>query len=308
VRDDASLAAVACGLGALIAAARPSPGTPRAEAGVALTSDWVHVARSLRLGGWTGVPVDRPVASSKRGALAIHGEGAAPRFSALGCRLHCGTPNSGCHQRFLSEVGSLRGLWETNVRPTLARQGGHSSYRMLALGAFNNRVFRPAPSSQDCLRARTRRFLVSIAVELTLGVVIVGVYGGTRRRATGKGANWPGRPVPSHVTCSCHPNQVNVVVDPGRTGSNSAPRPCARPSHRPARERLAEIRVNASLPAAGIGPLRLRAVPAGPGHAVVPRGDVSSRGRWTLRLDIRRGEFDEESTQVIVPIRKDSDT
>ncbi len=108
---------------------------------------------SLRLGGWTGVPLDRPVASSKRGALAIHSEGGSAVLCAR-CRLHRGTPDSGCHQRFLRGWLVARPLGD-DVRPTLARQGGTRS-----TGARTRCVqqprFRPAPSSQDCLGARTK--------------------------------------------------------------------------------------------------------------------------------------------------------
>ena len=67
-----------------------------------------------------------------------------------------------------------------------------------------------------------------------------------------------------------------------------------------------EVRVGASLPAAGVGPIRLRAVPAGPGHAAVPAATLPLVGDWRLRVDVRKGDFDEWSTTVTIPIRKDS--
>jgi copper transport protein len=147
---------------------------------------------------------------------------------------------------------------------------------------------------------------VSVAVELALAVVIVGITAAlvaeppARAQLVGETG-----PVSRHVFV--HPYQVDVVVDPGRTGSNELRvHVLNHLTGQPAK--VAEIRVDASLPAAGIGPLRLQTVPAGPGHAVVPRATFPLAGRWTLRLAIRRGEFDQSSSQVIVPIRKDSDT
>jgi nitrogen fixation protein FixH len=102
-----------------------------------------------------------------------------------------------------------------------------------------------------------------------------------------------------------HPYQVNVVVDPAQTGPNEVHVYVLNHlTGQPAK--VAEIRLSTSLPAAGIGPLRLKAVPAGPGHVVVPRATFPLVGAWILRLDIRRGEFDQVSTQVTIPIRKDS--
>ena len=64
--------------------------------------------------------------------------------------------------------------------------------------------------------------------------------------------------------------------------------------------------VSASLPAAGLGPIRLEAAPAGPGETVVPAARFPAAGLWTLRLDIRGGEFDQSSAEITVPIRKDT--
>ena len=54
---------------------------------------------SLSLGGWPRVPVARPMARSRRGALAIHGKDGSA-FLGARCRLHRNAPDRGCHQRF----------------------------------------------------------------------------------------------------------------------------------------------------------------------------------------------------------------
>jgi hypothetical protein len=59
------------------------------------------------------------------------------------------------------------------------------------------------------------------------------------------------------------------------------------------------------LPAQGIGPLRLRASTAGPGHYIVPAAVLAIPGTWRLGFTVRRGEFDEWTAAVNVPIRKD---
>ena len=147
---------------------------------------------------------------------------------------------------------------------------------------------------------------MSTGIELGLAVVIVGVTAALVAEPPAK-AQLAAQAGPVSRDAFVHPYQINVVVDPARTGPNELHVYVLNHlSGQPAK--VAEIRVGASLPAAGIGPLRLQAVPAGPGHAVVPRATFPLAGAWTLRLDIRRGEFDQKSTQVIVPIRKDSQT
>ncbi len=303
VRDDASLAAVACGLGVLIAATPAISGHARVEGGVALTSDWVHVVAAS---GWAGglafllIALWR-VRSEERWQFTAR---AAPRFSALAVVSIAALLTAGVISGFF-EVGSWRGLWETTFGQLLLVKVA-LVLPVLALGAFNNRVSVPRLRAKIASALERRRFLVSAAVELALAVVIVGVTAALVAEPPAK-AQLVGETGPVSRDVFVHPYQVNVVVDPGRTGSNQLRvNVLDHLTGQPAK--VAEIRVIASLPAAGIGPLRLQAVPAGPGHAVVPRATFPLAGRWTLRLDIRRGEFDQKSTQVIVPIRKDSDT
>ena len=68
---------------------------------------------------------------------------------------------------------------------------------------------------------------------------------------------------------------------------------------------VAEIAVSATLPSAGVGPLTFEATPAGPGHVVVPAAEFPLGGDWDVRVDVRRGEFQESSSINRVTIRKD---
>ena len=67
-----------------------------------------------------------------------------------------------------------------------------------------------------------------------------------------------------------------------------------------------EASVSATLASRGIGPLRLVAHRAGPGHFAVHGAQLALAGDWQLRVETRRGEFDAATATVSVPIRKDS--
>jgi copper transport protein len=149
-----------------------------------------------------------------------------------------------------------------------------------------------------------RRFLRATAAELALVVCIVGVTAVLVAEPPAK-AQQAAEAGPVSRDAFVHPYQVNLVVDPARTGTNEVHVYLLNHlTGQPAR--VDEVRIGASLPAAGLGPLRLEAVPAGPGHVVVPAATLPLAGLWTLRLDIRRGEFDQVSTTVTIPIRKDN--
>ena len=171
-RGDASLAAVALGLGVLIAATPAVSGHARVEGGVALASDWVHVvAASLWAGGLVFLLIALWRAhSEERWHFTAR---AVPRFSALAVVSIATLLIAGVINGFL-EVGSWRGLWETTYGQLLLVKAA-LVLPVLALGAFNNRVSVPRLRAKIASALERRRFLVSVAVELALAVVIVGV-------------------------------------------------------------------------------------------------------------------------------------
>jgi copper transport protein len=65
------------------------------------------------------------------------------------------------------------------------------------------------------------------------------------------------------------------------------------------------MRLSATLPDLDVGPLELELRPAGPGHAT-GTAELPLPGDWKLQLDARKGEFDQWSTVLDIPIRKDT--
>ena len=294
------LAPIACGLGVAIAATPAVSGHARVQGGVAVVSDGLHVlAASAWAGGLAFLLLALWRVRGDRWGLAAR---AVPRFSALAVVSISALLTAGVVSGFL-EVRTWSGLWETTYGRLLLVKVA-LVLPVLALGAFNNRFSVPRLRAGVASGLERRRFVLSTGVELGLAIVIVGVTGALVAQPPAK-AQLAAQAGPVSRDAFVHPYQINVVVDPARTGPNEIHVYVLNHlTGQPAK--VAEIRVGASLPAAGIGPLRLQAVPAGPGHAVVPRATFPLAGAWTLRLDIRRGEFDQTSTQVIVPIRKDS--
>ncbi len=64
-----------------------------------------------------------------------------------------------------------------------------------------------------------------------------------------------------------------------------------------------ELVVTARLPSKGIGPLPLKAIPAGPGHYVLNSAVLSPGGTWSIEIKDRTSEFEQSNRTVRVPIR-----
>ena len=106
---------------------------------------------------------------------------------------------------------------------------------------------------------------------------------------------------PFATTTHVGPFELNLVVDPARAGPNQIHLYLLDRSGRPAP--VAEARIAASLPSAGIGPIRVAANEAGPGHYIAPGAVLAIPGDWRVTVTVRRGEFDEWQRTTTTPIR-----
>ena len=209
-RGDASLAAVACGLGVLIAATPAVSGHARVEGGVALASDSVHV---IAASAWAGGLAFLLIAlwraqGEERWQFTAR---AVPRFSALAVVSIATLLTAGVINGFL-EVGSWRGLWETTYGQLLLVKVA-LVLPVLALGAFNNRVSVPRLRARIASALERRRFLVSVAVELALAVVIVGVTAALVAEP----------PAKAHPSAETDPVSRDVFVHPYRADAKTVP-------------------------------------------------------------------------------------
>jgi copper transport protein len=286
-------------LGATIAITPALSGHARVEGGVAIVSDWAHV---LAAATWTGtlavLLLALGMAGGDRWALATR---AVPRFSAIAVGAVGWLLAAGAVNGFL-EIRSWSGLWETTYGRLLLVKVG-LVLPLLGLGLFNNRISVPRLGAGVASAIERRRFLFATAAELGLVVAIVGVTAALVGEPPAKTLLAERGPVSRDAVVG--PFDLNLVVDPARTGTNEIHLYLLdKSTGQPAQ--IDEARVAASLPSAGIGPLRLRTTPAGPGHAIVTAARLPLVGSWRLRVDVRRGQFDQWSTTLTIPIRKDT--
>jgi copper transport protein len=299
-RTERSLAFLTGALGAAIAITPAISGHARVEGTFAVVVDWVHVlGASVWAGGLAFLLLGLWRVGSGRWRLASR---VVPRFSLLAVVSVTALLLAGVINGYL-EVRSWSGLWDTTYGRLLLVKVA-LLLPVLALGAFNNRVSVPRLRTGIACTLERRRFLRSTATELALVVAIVGVTAVLVAEPPAK-AQLAAQAGPVSQDTTVGPFDLNLVVDPARTGPNQIhlyllDHSTGQPAN------VDEIDVSASLPAAGVGPLRLEAVPAGPGHAIVTGATFPLVGDWRLRVDVRRGDFDQWSTTSTVPIRKDT--
>ena len=170
-----------------------------------------------------------------------------------------------------------------DLRQAAARQGRAAVAVARSRGVQQPTLGARHPSGSLSPAGR-RRFVRSTVVEVVVMVVIVGVTAALVAERPAKAHDRRGVRAGAQDT-RIGPYDLNLVVDPARTGSNEIhlyllTRSTGQPVD------VDEIRASASLPAAGIGPLRFTATPAGPGHAVVTAAVLPLAGTWRFS---RRG-------------------
>jgi copper transport protein len=223
-----------------------------------------------------------------------------PAFSALAVFSVAALLAAGVTNAYL-EVRTWSGLWETTYgRLLLAKVA--LVLPLLALGAYNNRVSVPRLKAGTQSALVRGRFLRATAAELAIVVAIVSVTAVLVGEPPAKAFVAPTGPYATDTTIG--PYELNFVVDPADTGTNQIHLYLLDRNGQPAE--AAEARAIATLPSANVGPLRFQGHRAGPGHFLVQAAQLPFPGKWTLRLEVRRGKFDLYTRTVEVPIRKDS--
>jgi copper transport protein len=99
------------------------------------------------------------------------------------------------------------------------------------------------------------------------------------------------------------PLQLELTVDPARTGANAVHLYVFRARDGAPFTGTKELRLSATLPAKGIGPLAATVRRAGPGHYVADALALTPGGTWRLDVADRVSDFDEYATRIEVPVR-----
>jgi copper transport protein len=273
----------------------PAASHAAAAGTIAVVADAAHVVAAAGwVGGLAATALALVLARERRWSLAAQ---AVPRFSLLATGATAALIAAGIASAYL-EVRAWRGLWETGYGQLVLVKVALLA-PLLVLGAFNQRV--SVPGLRLELAAVRRRFVRAAAAELALFAAVLAVTAVLVERVPAKAFAASRGPFAAQTTVG--PYELDVDVDPARPGPNAIHLYLLQASGRPGE--AAEATVLASLPAAGVGPLRLHGAAAGPGHFVIPHAELPIAGDWTLRFEIRRGEFDQFETTLEVPIRKD---
>jgi copper transport protein len=195
--------------------------------------------------------------------------------------------------RAVLEIDTVSGLWDTTYgRLVLAKAA--LLLPLLALGARNHRAVAALRRG-----AAEHGFGRRMAAELAVLVVVLGVTAvltGEPPARAAAGAQ------PFSTSTQLGPYELDLDVDPAQAGPNQIHVYLLDASGRPAQASQASL--TATDESRGIGPLTLRTQRGGPGHWIVAAAPLTLPGTWNLRVTARRGEFDQWSTTIPVPIKE----
>ncbi len=295
----------ALALGALALVPTTSAASHANIAGAATFAvDAAHVAAG---GAWTGglafvVLALVFVSPAERAGVAAR---VLPRFSALAIGSVALLLASGVANTYL-EVGSWRGLWETTYgRLVIAKVG--LLLPLLALALLNLRLSRRSLRFLGASARKRRLFARAVAAEFALlaTVIVVTAVLVDERRPKDYPRTARAAVASAHRTSSTvGPFLLRLAVSPARPGANAVDLRLSGRSGMPAP--VAEVQLDAGLPAKDVGPLHFEARRIGEGHFSVARAQLPIAGTWRLTLTVRRGEFDEWLKTVRVQIGKET--
>ena len=151
----------------------------------------------------------------------------------------------------------------------------------------------------DGLRHLTRTVVLELlAIVVVLGVTSVLVTTTPGRNASGD-VGVVNQTLP--ITTSTPGSTLNLVVAPAKAGTNALHLSYADPRGRPIAI-AGPVRIELTLPSAGIGPISRDVLPAGTGHYILEDAAMSPAGLWTVTIITRTSEFDEQRTAFSVKI------
>jgi copper transport protein len=232
-----------------------------------------------------------------RAALAAR---VVPRFSTVALGAVAALLVTGVINGYL-QVRAWHGLWETRYGVLLLVKSG-LVLGLIGLGAANRlRSARRLRAAADAgATAPTRTFTRIAALELAVAAGVVAVTALLVAAPPARVVVAPAGLI--SVTSPIGPLELNLTLDPAQVGSNAVHVYLLDSSGRPAEADEAVIK--ASLPSAAVGPLEFKGTIAGPGHFQFIGTRLALPGRWSLRVEVRRGEFEQLTATVTVPVRR----
>jgi copper transport protein len=174
---------------------------------------------------------------------------------------------------------------------------------LIALGWVNRERVLPAlrrlvdarttPGSAGVLARRTMRG------ELTLMLCVFGVTAALISYTPPIDADAG----PFSINTTLGQAELEMTLEPAEVGLNTAHIYLINARSGTQFTQTKELTVAAKLPSKGIGPIALKAIPAGPGHYILNSAVLSPAGEWQLEVTDRVSEFEQHSRTIDVPIR-----
>ena len=271
-------------------------GHARTSGAVAFVNDVIHLtAGSVWVGGLAFTLLALMLAGEDRWPLASR---AVPRFSILAVGSVVVLIAAGTVRGY-QEVRAWHGLWDTTYGQLLLVKIA-LVLPLLALGAYNNRFAVPRLKKQIASLAERRRFLRAAGVELAIMATVLGVTAVLVTEPPAKASVKPPKYISSNAPIGNL--EVNYLFEPAKTGSNVIHLYFFTPQGIPAG--VANAKMSATLPSAGIGPLRIPLQRIVPSHYTTSNGVFPQAGDWQVRIEIRQGQFKASEQTVTVPIRE----
>lgn len=272
-------------------------GHARTSGTTALFLDVIHIAAaSTWVGGLGFTVLALLLAGADRWPLASR---AVPRFSILAV-VSVATLIVAGTLRGYQEVRAFHGLWDTTYGQLLLVKIA-LVLPLLALGAYNNRYAVPRLKRQIASVVEQRRFLRAAGAELAIMAAVVGVTAVLVTEPPAKASVSAAKYATDTVPIG--PLEVNYLIDPAKTGPNVIHLYFYKPkSGFPAN--VADAKMSATLPARGLGPLRIPLTRIVPSHYTTSAGVFPEAGDWQVTIEIRRGQFQSFTQTVTVPIRE----
>jgi copper transport protein len=289
-----AVAVIAIGLGLGLVLTPGLSGHASVSGPVALIADAAHVqAAAMWVGGLLFVVVALLLSREDRWPLAA---ASVPRFSLIAVGSVVVLIIAGTVQGYL-QVRAWRGLWDTEYGILLLIKVG-LVLPLLAFGAYNNRYAVPRLRAQIASVVERRRFIRFAGAELAIMAVVVGITAGLVNAPPAKTEVAMHGPVEQEVRLGPM-MMAHLTVMPAMPGKNEI--------HLEFEEgRPDEVRVSATLPAQGIGPLRYTAEQGmEPNAYQVMDANLSLEGDWRIRIEAREGEFELFTKDVTVPIEEE---
>ena len=286
---------------------------------LAVGADVVHVAAAaIWLGGLVGLLVvlrrrpPYPVATTA---------GIVVRFSTVAAFTIGALVAAGLAMSWI-ELGSLRGLWETDYgRLLLAKTA--ITLAILVMAALNRFRIIPAivaggpdrdhehgstgsaddtNSAGDARARQWRRLRRTVAAEAFAIVAVLGVTSVLVNTTPARTA-LPSSSGPVTRTNDVDTGTVSLVVAPAAVGRNTMTIRYLDDGGNPV-DLASTLTVELALPEQDLGPIQREVLKSGPGQFVLEGNELSLPGDWQISVSARTSDFTEQSTTFTVPVRR----